>query len=151
MPALDAAGTGIDIEEVVSVVHPHAKDVGMPAYENVRTILGNQVARFRIIIPRGAADMGHEDLLALAVPETELGMVVAEPLVVAVAVDAHQGLEGGDLLRRFEPAAEIARVPDFVDRREEVAEFLGKDTVGVGYETDIHQRKWIRYADKFRR
>ena len=142
MPALDSAGSWIDIEEVVFLVHPYPEDVGVTAYKNIGTILHDQIAGFRIIIARGTTDMGHENLLPFAVPEAELGMVIAQALVVAIAIDAHQGLESGDFRRRLEPAAKIARMPDLVDRREEVAEFLGKDTVGVGYETDIHQRKW---------
>ena len=69
-------------------------------------------------------------------------MVVAQALVVAVAVDPDERLESRYLRRSSESAAEIARMPDLVDRREEIAELGGKDAVRIGNQADQHQRKW---------
>ena len=76
--------------------------------------------------------MGQEDAEAFFPKELILRKFLPDIETVAVAVHAHYRLaEVADLLHEAEAAAPVARMPDDVDRSEEIGELLGEHSMGV--------------------
>ena len=131
MEALDAGGTGVEDHHVVVFVVDHFQDVGVAADEDLRAV-GFDQAQGAIVVAAGvAADVGHQHahpvLFEVAHHLGEVAYVVA----VAVAEDADQRLEGGDL-RIGGLIAEIPSMPDHVDRCQKIFQLLVEVSVGVG-------------------
>jgi hypothetical protein len=59
------------------------------------------------------------------------GMLEAQRMVVAVARDAPQGLEAGNLGSHVHAGAEVSGMPYFVDRFKERLEPVVEDPVGI--------------------
>ena len=51
MPTLVSAGSGVDIQKVFRRVIHYFQDMGVPADEDIRAVLPDQVLRLRIIVP----------------------------------------------------------------------------------------------------
>ena len=118
---------------------PHdLEDMRMAADEYVRTILIYQLTGLGIVSSRISADMGHKDLHAFALEETVERMFEAKGVVVAVTGDSDQGFELRDFGGHVHAAAEISGVPYLVDRLKESLETVVEDTMGVGYESYVH-------------
>ena len=125
MKSLDSCRTRIDDEHII--LHRIAydlEDVGMAAYEDVRTIRFDEPVCLEVISAGISADVGHEYLHAFALPTLVERMVEAERMVVAVSCHSDQRLERGYLLGKVHASAEITGVPDLVDRRKELLDAL---------------------------
>jgi hypothetical protein len=117
----------------------------MAAYEYVGTILIYQLTGLGIIPSRISAHMGHKDLHAFALEETVERMFEPKGVIVAVAGDSDQRLELRDFGGHVHAAAEISGVPYLVDRLKESLETVVEDTMGVGYESYVHDLQLDEY------
>ena len=125
---------------------PHdLEDMRMAADEYVGTILIYQLTGLGIIPSGIPAHMGHKDLHAFAHEEAMKGMFEAEGMVVAVASHSDQRLELRDFGGHVHAAAEISGMPYLVDRLKESLETVVEDTMGVGYESDVHDLQLDEY------
>ena len=75
---------------------------------------------------------------ALALEITEHRAPVQQATVVAIADNAHQGLECGDLRLRVQPAPEIPGVPDHIDILQKLLELRRERAVTVRNKSDEH-------------
>ena len=128
---LDSCSSGIDDQHVPARIPNHLQDMRMTAYEYVRTILVNELARSGIIASGIASDMGHQHLHAFADQETVHGMGESEVMIVTSAGYPDQRFEFSDLSGQIQSTAEVARMPYLVHLRKEVLEFLGEHSVCV--------------------
>jgi hypothetical protein len=139
METLDSGSTRVQDKHSSARGIPHdLEDMRMAAYEYVGTILIYQLTGLGIIPSRIPAHMGHKDLHAFALEETVERMFEPKGVIVAVAGDSDQRLELRDFGGHVHAAAEISGVPYLVDRLKESLETVVEDTMGVGYESDIH-------------
>ena len=81
--------------------------------------------------------MNHQDLQAFALEYSVERMIIAEVVVVAVAGDAGEGLEGGYFSRQLKSPAEIAGMPDLVDGLQKGAELVAEHSVRIRYQSYI--------------
>ena len=139
MESLDSGSTRVQDKHSSARGIPHdLEDMRMAADEYVGMILIYQPTGLGIIPSRIPAHMGHKDLHAFALEETVERMFEAKGVIVAVAGDSDQRLELRDFGGHVHAAAEISGVPYLVDRLKESLETVVEDTMGVGYESDIH-------------
>ena len=139
MESLDSCCTRIKHKHSSASGIPHdLEDMRMTADEYVGTILIYQLTGLGIIPSRIPAHMGHKDLHAFALEETVERMFEPKGVVVAVAGDSDQRLELRDFGGHVHAAAEISGVPYLVDRLKESLETVVEDTMGVGYESYVH-------------
>jgi hypothetical protein len=139
MESLDSCCTRIKHKHSSAGGIPHdLEDMRMTADEYVGTILIYQLTGLGIIPSRIPAHMGHKDLHAFALEETVERMFEAKGVIVAVAGDSDQRLELRDFGGHVHAAAEISGMPYLIDRLKECLETVVEDTMGVGYESDIH-------------
>lgn len=139
MESLDSGSTRVQDKHSSAGRIPHdLEDMRMAADKYVGMILIYQLAGLGVISSRISAHMGHKDLHAFALEETVERMFEAKGVVVAVAGDSDQRLELRDFGGHVHAAAEISGVPYLVDRLKECLETVVEDTMGVGYESDIH-------------
>lgn len=137
---LDSCSSGIDDQHVPARIPDHLQDMRMTAYEYVRTILVNELARARIIASGIAPDMGHQHLHAFADKETVHGMGESEVMIVTIASYPDQRFEFSDLSGQIQSTAEVARMPDLIDRSEEFAELRGEYSVCIRNKSYMHIR-----------
>ena len=139
METLDSGSTGIKDKHSSARGIPHdLEDMRMAADEYVGTILIYQLTGLGIIPSRIPAHMGHKDLHAFALEETVERMFEAKGVIVAVAGDSDQRLELRDFGGHVHAAAEISGMPYLIDRLKEYLETVVEDTMGVGYESYVH-------------
>lgn len=139
MESLDSGSTRVQDKHSSASGVPHDfQDMRMAADEYVGTILIYQLTGLGIIPSRIPAHMGHKDLHAFALEETVERMFEPKGVVVAVTGDSDQGLELRDFGGHVHAAAEISGMPYLIDRLKECLETVVEDTMGVGYEPDIH-------------
>ena len=139
MESLDSCCTRIKHKHSSASGIPHdLEDMRMAADEYVGTILIYQLTGLGIISSRISAHMGHKDLHAFALEETVERMFEAKGVIVAVAGDSDQRLELRDFGGHVHAAAEISGVPYLIDRLKESLETVVEDTMGVGYESYVH-------------
>jgi hypothetical protein len=139
METLDSGSTRVQDKHSSARGIPHdLEDMRMAAYEYVGTILIYQLTGLGIIPSRIPAHMGHKDLHAFALEETVERMFEPKGVIVTVAGDSDQRLELRDFGGHVHAAAEISGVPYLIDRLKECLETVVEDTMGVGYESDIH-------------
>ena len=138
VPALVTTGPGVDIQDFFGLIIHNLQDVGMPADKDVGPMLPDKRPRLGIIVAGRPADMGHQHFQALALPAAVQRTPVQQPPVVAIADDALQRLEGGDLRLRVQSAPEVPGMPDLVDIPEELLELRRKHAVRIRYESDKH-------------
>ena len=118
--------------------------MGMPADKDIRLQF---VYEFTCpyVIPSGIATyMNHEHLEALAFKEAMNRMSIAEIIVVTVSGDADKRLESRYFFRSLESAAEIARMPHFVNRSKKFLELFAEYAMRIGYETYIFHYNFIK-------
>ena len=135
--SLDARSTRIDYQHVALRVTDDLQDVRMTTYEEIRPVLVYEPAGIHIISSGISSDMDHQDFQAFALEHSVERMIIAEIMVVAVAGDACEGLEGGDFSRQVKPPAEIAGVPDLIDGLQKGAELVAEHSVRVRYQSYI--------------
>ena len=139
METLDSGSTRIKHKHSSASGVPHDfQDMRMTADEYVGTILIYQLTGLGVISSRIPAHMGHKDLHAFALEETVERMFEAKGVVVAVAGDSDQRLELRDFGGHVHAAAEISGMPYLIDRLKEYLETVVEDTMGVGYESYVH-------------
>ena len=139
MESLDSGSTRVQDKHSSARGIPHdLEDMRMAADEYVGMILIYQLTGLGIIPSRIPAHMGHKNLHAFALEETVERMFEAKGVVVAVTGDSDQGLELRDFGGHVHAAAEISGVPYLVDRLKESLETVVEDTMGVGYESYVH-------------
>ncbi len=129
--SLDSSRAGIYRQHVVMRVTHDLEDMRMAAYEDVGAVGMYEFARPYVVTAGIASDVGDEDSSALADEEAVQRLGVAEVIVVAVAGDAHQGLEPAYLLSKGQTAPEVPRMPDFIDRLKELPYPLVKHSVCI--------------------
>ena len=147
MPALVSTGTGVDIQDFFKLIIHNFQDVRMPANKDVGLILTDQVPGLGIIMPGRTADMRHQHLEALALPETEQRATIQQAPVVTIADDPLQRLERGDFHFRVQASPEVPGMPDLVDILEKLPELRPEYAVRIRYETDIHGKTAIQRPD----
>ena len=143
MPALAAAGAGVEVDELAGGVADDFEDVGVAADEEAGPA-GVEFGFDAAFVSAGvAADVGHVDAKAFAFPAEVAREFVADFVAVDIAVDAAErfaeGLEGSEHI-----GAEVTGVPEFVDFGEVFEDGGVEETVGVGEETDAH---FLSYFD----
>ena len=117
MPALIAAGSGIDVEKIAALVILHEQYVGMPADEDVGPVPVDEGQCLQVIVAGPASDMLQKDFPPFALEASVLRIDPADILAVTVAVHGHQRLEGSYRVSELKPASEVPGVPKLVDRR----------------------------------
>lgn len=137
---LDSCSSGIDDQHVPARIPDHLQDMRMTAYEYVRTILVNELARSGIIASGIASDMGHQHLHAFADKETVHGMGESEVMIVTIASYPDQRFEFCNFLGQIQSTAEVACMPYLVDRGEEFAELRGEYSVCIRNKSYMHIR-----------
>lgn len=138
LPSLETACTRIKVDEAVDRILHDFQDMGMAADENIGAIPLDKLSGMGFPMPWRAADMGHEDFHALAGPEKVFRIIVEKYPVITVSRDPLERLEGGYFGRSDKAAAEIARMPELVNRFEKLPERGIETAVGVGKKTDKH-------------
>ena len=131
MKALDAGCSGIHYQHVSFRIPHDFQDMGMSADEEIRTIFVYKPAGARIITAGIASDMGHEHFHSLTFKEPVKRMNEPEVMVVTIAGNTLQWLEGGNLSRQIHPPAEITGMPDLIDRLQKFTEWSIKNAVGI--------------------
>ena len=91
----------------------------------------NELPGAHIISSGIASDMCHQHLESLTLEHPVERMDEPEIVVVAIAGNAFEGLEGGNLFRQFKSSAEISCMPYLVDRFQKFAEWSVEDAVGI--------------------
>jgi len=148
--AENSGRSGIDYKHVPPGIVHDPKDMGVPAYENLRPVLVYQRTCFGVIMPRIAAYVHHKHGHPPCLEKTVMRMVRPDVITVAIAVNPFERLECGYAVRALD-GSEIPRMPDFIDRVEKRAEFVIKNTVGVRYETYIcHPDLYVYYFNPFK-
>ena len=138
MESLDSSSAGIDYQHIAAGITHDLQDMRMTAHKDVRPVFVYQRFGTGVIPPGVPADMGHQDLHALAFEEAVERVFETQVMVVAVARDSHKRFEPCDLGGHFHAAAEVSGMPDLVDRFEKFPYAGIKDAMGVGYEAYIH-------------
>ncbi len=131
VPTLDSGGSGVDIQKIPRLIIHNFEDMGVAADKDVGPVLPDEGAGFGIVVAGRAADMGHQDFQSLAHPAQRKGILMDQATVVAVSDDAPEGLESRNLIRRIQPAAEVAGMPDLVHGSEEIPELGREEPVGI--------------------
>lgn len=131
VPSLDPGGPGVDVQQIPAMVSHDLEDVGMAADEDVRPVGVNQGQSTEIVMVRRTSDVYHQDFLPLHLKELILRIFEADILTVAVAGNAHKGLECLNLFGETESATEISCMPYHVHRLEEFPEAFAECAVGV--------------------
>lgn len=145
MESLDSGSSGIDHQHIAARIPHDLQNMGMTAHEDVRFVLVYQHLGTGIIPSWISADMGHQDLHALAVKEAVKRVLEAQGMVVAVSCDSQKRFEPRYLGGHFHAAAEIPCMPDLVDRFQEFPDAGVENAVGVGYESYIHMLELDEY------
>ncbi len=139
MEALDTGSTWIEHKHIPSFnITDNLQDMRMAADEDIGSVTVDELSCARIISPRIPTYMSHKDLHALALEETMQGMVETKVMIITVASYTDQRLELRYFRRQIHTSAEIAGMPDLIDRFKEFLEAGVKHSVGVRYETDVH-------------
>ena len=137
MESLNPSSTRIDYQHVALRITDDLKDVRMTTYEEIGPVLVYEPAGIHIISSGISSDMDHQDFQAFALEHSVERMIIAEIMVVAVAGDACEGLEGGDFSRQVKPPAEIAGMPDLVDGLQKGAEPVAEHSVRIRYQSYV--------------
>ena len=140
MPALIAAGSGIDVEKIVALVILYKQYVGMPADEDVGPVLFDESQCLQVIAAWPASDMLQKDFPPFAFEESVLRIDPADILAVTVAVYGHHRFEGSYRVRELKPASEVPGVPELVDRREKLLDFRAENPVRIRNDTYQHNQ-----------
>lgn len=148
MPALIAAGSGIDVEKIVALVILYKQYVGMPADEDVGPVPVDEGQCLQVIAAGTASDMFQKDFPPFAFEEPELGVDPADILAVTVAVYGHHRFEGSYRVRELKPATEVPGMPELVDRREKLLDFGAENPVCI--RNDSYQHNVRYYCNKQR-
>lgn len=134
MESLDPSSARIDYQHVALRIADDLKDMRMTTYEEIGPVLVYEPACIYIISSGISSYMDHQDFQAFALEDSMERMSVSEVVVVAVAGDAGEGLEGGYFSRQIKSPAEIAGMPDLVDRLQKGAEPVAEHSVCVRYQ-----------------
>ena len=131
MEALDSGSTGIDYKHITLCVTHNLQDMGMAAYEYIRTIAVYQFTGTHIIASRIATHMGHEHLYSFTFEESVQRVDESQLMVVAIASHTNERLELGNLLSQVHTATKISCMPDLVDRLKKILELLAEHAMRI--------------------
>lgn len=120
--ALYAGSTGIHYQHVPFRITHHLQDMRMTAYEYIGTIPVYQDTCLYVISPRITSYMGHKNLHPLAFKETVQRVYETKVVVIAIAGNTDNRLEGGQLFSQVHASAEITGMPYLVHRLKKLAE-----------------------------
>lgn len=146
MESLNSGGTGIDDQHVPPCIAHDLQYMGMSADEEIGLVTVYQFAGPDIVFSGISADMGHEYLHSLTLKKTMQRVVITETVIVTVACDTHQRLEGCNFLGKPKSPAEISRMPDLVDICKEIPELPGEYPVCIRYQSYVHVRKIMYFC-----
>jgi hypothetical protein len=128
---LDSSGPWINVNEPEVGISHNFQDMRMPTDKNIRLILQNQRPGPWVVVARRTSDVHHKHFQAFALPETILRIIVDQNTVVAVPGYALERLEISYFGSGYQSAAEISRMPDLIDGRQEIAELLVEPPVSI--------------------
>lgn len=131
MKALYSRGAGIDNQHIASVIAHYAKDVGMATHEYIRPVTIYKLQCMSLIMPRKAADMGHQDTQSFALEELVNGIIVHQTALITVADNTDKRFECSNLSCRFVPSAEVSRMPYLVAAFQKIRELGVKAAVSI--------------------
>lgn len=131
VPALTAAGSGVHMKQTEGRIARDFQNVGVAADEEGRAEALQVFARAGIVIAGVAADVGHEDAEAEAVPVEIAGKIRTQFGAVDVAVNAAHGAEGAQAVENLR-GAEITGVPDLIALAQVMQNLVVQIAVGVG-------------------
>lgn len=146
LPALDAAGAGVEGEHLVVLVEHDFKDVGVSADEDFWAVAFDQGPGPHVIVPGVASDVGHQHAFPFADEKLVRGVDAADVLAVAIAIDPPDGLEIRDAAGEFFAVPPVACMPDLIDRLQEIFELPVEYPVGVGNQSYVHVNR--DFSDK---
>lgn len=124
MEALNAGCSRVEHQHISSDIPHHFQYMGMAADKDVRLIFIDQLTGPDIISSRVASDMGHQHSGTTALEAPVKRMSIAEVVIVAVTCNADKRLISSNVFSQLQAAAEIAGMPDLIDRREKITELL---------------------------
>ncbi len=136
--SLSASGARVDVQQVVALVIHHAQYVRVPADEDVGAFGYNQRQDVFVVVPRVAADVGHNDFMPFALKELRLWQQVVHIGAIHIAEYGDDGFEFAELVEHVD--AYVASVPEFVAFCEKGVNLLGDGAVCVRKDTDAH---WV--------
>ena len=125
----------VDVQQAVLFVGHHLEDVGMAADEQPGRLLPDDLPHAFAVTAGIAADVGHQDVDALAFKAEVFRESPAHRRIVDVAVYGAQGAESFQLVC-YLTGADIAGVPDFVAFFKVLKDAFVQVGVGVGEEAD---------------
>ena len=112
--------------------------MGMAANENPGTKLLDEPAGPRVIVARIASYMHHQHAHPAAFEKLVLREFEAQVLSVAVSPDSAHRLECLYFADELKPRAQVAGVPDFIHRLEELCEFFAPNSVCIADQSYVH-------------
>ena len=131
MEALDSGSSGIDYKHITLCVTHNLQDMGMAAYEYIRTIAVYQFTGTHIIASRIATHMGHEHLYSFTFEESVQRVDESQLMVVAVASHSYKRLELSNLFCQVHTSAEISCVPYLVDWLKKILELMAEHAMCI--------------------
>ena len=131
MKTLDTCRPRIDYKHIAFGITYNLKDMGVPAYKYIRPGTVYKFTGLEVISSRIATYMGHKHLQALTFKKPMNRVSIAKIIIVTIACNPDKRLEGCYFLSQLHAAAEVPRMPDLIDLREEFLELLGEDPVCI--------------------
>ena len=129
--ALNAGGARIYHKHVPLRITDHLQYMGMPAYKYIRAVLFDEFPCTCIVSAGISSYMGHQNLKTFAHEETMKRMIEAKAVIVTIACNTDQRLEGSHFLSKVKSSTEISGMPYLVHRFEEISELCGKHPVSI--------------------
>ena len=86
MESLDSGSPRIEYQHIVESVIDNLKDMGMPAYKNIRAVSVNELKRLMVISSRITSYMYHEHTHSSGFHKLYIWMDTAYEFVIAIAV-----------------------------------------------------------------
>lgn len=135
--ALEAVGTGVDVEYVERMVVDYTEDMAMAADEDGGCGVGNGLANARRVAARVAADVGHEYVAAADLTVKGEWVLPAGDGIVNVAADGDKGAEGRDAVGEGQ-AAYVASMQDNLAIGEKIFNAVVPMVMRIAYNANLH-------------
>jgi len=134
---IGAGGARVEDQHIVALVVHHLQYVGVAADEDVRAGGFYHLKGPVVVFAGVAAYVGHQNFPTLHFKNLCRRVAAADFGTVTIAVDGFQSLEGGPGVGRLD-IAEISGVPEFFDWLQKLFYTFVHESVGVGYNTNVH-------------
>jgi hypothetical protein len=135
MKSFISGGSGIDVQAMKFGIKDHFQDMRMAANKQLGRLDFELVPDLGFVPPRIPSDVGHQHIHFLAKKAQRFREHAANDMVVNVAVHGFQGFESRKPVGSF-GVADVAGVPDFVNRFEKAENTRAYCAVGVGKQTN---------------